>query len=158
MCRLQLLQNTQPISGSTVSFPSFLQYAELYELPLSNSFAASVAIPNVHPSTSMGYTNYLTYQFWDETIRGVNVSWAAENTSFFPAALDSGQNHDLDEWQIPTAGVPGTHMSITALSDVSGGVHLAVFFQTEGDDFKMWSRDNSAGFWTSADVPVDGTS
>ena len=106
----------------------------------------------------MGYTNYLTYQFWDETIRGVNVSWAAENTSFFPAALDSGQNHDLDEWQIPTTGVPGTHMSITALSDVSGGVHLAVFFQTEGDDFKMWSRDNSAGFWTSADVPVDGTS
>ncbi len=124
----------------------------------SNAFKASVAVPNVHPSSSMGYTNYLTYQFWDESIRGVNVSWAAENTSFAAAAQSDGQSQGLDEWIIPTTAVPGTHMSITALSDVSGGAHLAVFFQTVGNDFEMWSRDNSAGSWTSAGVPVNGTS
>ena len=113
----------------------------------------TAAIPDVHPSSSLGYTNYLACQFGDETVRGYNISWAAENTTIFPAK-DGGTGYD--EWTIPAAfGVPGTHMSITALPDQSGGAHLAVLFQTDGNDVTMFSRDDSGGVWTSSPAPVN---
>lgn len=117
------------------------------------ALTATVAVPGVHPSSSLGYTNYLALQYGDESIRGYNISWAAENTSIAPAK-NGGLGYD--EWTIPnTVGVPGTHLSITALADQSGGAHLAIFFQENGTDIVQYARDNSAGAFTYSEVPVN---
>jgi hypothetical protein len=114
---------------------------------------ATVSIPGVHPSSSLGYTNYLALQYGDETIRGYNISWGAENTTIAPAK-DGGPGND--EWTIPNAvGLPGTHLSITALADQSGGAHLAIFFQENGTDIVQYARDDAAGAFTYSEVPVD---
>jgi hypothetical protein len=92
-------------------------------------------------------------QHGDETIRGYNISWGAENTTIFPAK-DGG--HGYDEWTIPdVVGVPGTHLSNTALPDKSGGSHLVVFFQTNGTNIAQYARDDTGGPFTSAEVPVN---
>lgn len=110
-------------------------------------------VPGVHPSSSLGYTNYLVLQYGDETIRGYNISWAAENTTFAPAK-NGGQGYD--EWIIQdVVGVPGTHLSNTALADESGGSHLVVFFQVNGTDIVQYSRDDSGGPFTYSEVPVN---
>jgi hypothetical protein len=114
---------------------------------------ASVSVAGVHPSSSLGYTNYLVLQYGDETIRGYNISWAAENTSI-ALAKDGGPG--LDEWTIPgVVGLPGTHMSVTALADESGGSHLTVFFQVNGTDVTQFVRDDTGGAFTSSEVPVN---
>ena len=114
---------------------------------------ASVSIAGVHPSSSLGYTNYLVLQYGDETIRGYNISWAAENTTIAPAK-DGGPG--FDEWTVPNVvGLPGTHMSVTALADESGGSHLTVFFQTNGTDITQFVRDDTGGAFTSSEVPVN---
>jgi hypothetical protein len=112
-----------------------------------------VAISGVHPSSSLGYTNYLALQYGDESIRGYNISWAAENTTMAPA---KGGGPGYDEWTIPDAvGIPGTHLSLTALADLSGGAHLAIFFQQNGTDIIQYSRDDAGGAFTSSEVPVN---
>ena len=114
---------------------------------------ASVSIAGVHPSSSLGYTNYLVLQYGDETIRGYNISWAAENTTIAPAK-DGGPG--FDEWIVPNVvGLPGTHMSVTALADESGGSHLTVFFQTNGTDITQFVRDDTGGAFTSNEMPVN---
>jgi hypothetical protein len=113
---------------------------------------SNIVIPNVHPSTSMAYTNYLTYQGEDGFIRGVNISWDAENSTIAPSP-EGGPG--LDVWEIPTPGVPGTHLTITALADMSGGSHLCVSFQMNGSDITEWLRDDTGGTWTPSDMPVN---
>jgi hypothetical protein len=114
---------------------------------------ASVSVAGVHPSSSLGYTNYLVLQYGDETIRGYNISWAAENTTIAPA---KGGGPGFDEWTIPgVVGLPGTHMSVTALADESGGSHLTVFFQVNGTDVTQFVRDDTGGAFTSSEVPVN---
>ena len=69
-------------------------------------------------------------------------------------AKDGGPG--FDEWTIPdVTGIPGTHLSITALTDTSGGSHLAVFFQQNGTDFVQFIRDDSLGGFTYSEVPVN---
>lgn len=112
-----------------------------------------MAIPGVHPSSSLGYTNYLALQYGDETIRGYNISWAAENTTIAPAK-NGGVGYD--EWTIQgVVGLPGTHLSITALADQSGGSHLTIFFQENGTDIVQYTRDDTAGAFTYSEVPVN---
>jgi hypothetical protein len=92
-------------------------------------------------------------QYGDETIRGYNISWGAENTTIFPAK-DGGPGYD--EWTIPgVVGIPGTHLSNTALTDQSGGAHLVVFFQTNGSDIIQYVRDDTGGAFSSSPVPVN---
>jgi len=93
----------------------------------------------------MGYTNYLYAQNADLSIRGYNVSWAAENTSI-PADSTFLINGDK--------GLPGTHLSVTALPDSSGGYSLLAFYQTNGTDITEFVRDLDAGQWTSSSVPI----
>jgi hypothetical protein len=112
-----------------------------------------VSIAGVHPSSSLGYTNYLALQYGDETIRGYNISWAAENTTIAPAK-DGAAGYD--EWIISDAvGIPGTHFSITALADQSGGSHVTIFFQQNGTDIVQYVRDDTGGGFTSSEVPVN---
>jgi hypothetical protein len=44
--------------------------------PINTWVNTSISIPNIRPSSSMGYTNYITLQAADNTIRGYNISWA----------------------------------------------------------------------------------
>lgn len=95
----------------------------------------------------MGYTNYLYAQKDNYTIQGFNVSWDAENTTFVPN----------DNFIIPggnAVGLPGTHLSVTTLDHASGGDDLYVFYQTEGDDISVFTRDLVAGPWAAASVDI----
>lgn len=95
----------------------------------------------------MGYTNYLYVQNPDLTISGFNVSFAAENTTVPP-----GQSN---KFVINGAkGLAGTHLSVTALPDSSGGNSLLAFYQTNGTDVTEFVRDLDAGQWTSSSVPI----
>ena len=98
-------------------------------------------------------------QLDDLSIHGYNLTWQAENTTFAPAfGSDNGQ---FDEFVIQEAGenvygLPGTHMSITALSN-SQGAYLTVFMQQEGTDISIFNRPDlsSGGLWTSTSAPVN---
>ena len=78
-------------------------------------------------------------------INGYNISWAAENTTIVQA----------DTFAVSGApGVPGTHLSVSAIPDSSGGDQLLVFYQTEGNDITEYTRDLIAGQWTGLQVPI----
>jgi hypothetical protein len=105
----------------------------------------SIAINDLHPSSSLGYTNYLYAQLADETIHGYNISFNAENTAFVPG----------DNFQIQgLPGLPGTHLTVTSLSNPSGGASILAFYQTHGDDVTGYSRDKYAGQWTGTLVTI----
>lgn len=114
------------------------------EHPINEWMNTSVAVNNLHPSTSLGYTNAFYAQSQDNWIRGYNISWASENTTIIgnPFRVDLSQ------------GIPGTHMSVTALPDSSGGNSLAVFYQQDGEDITYATRDLYQGTWTAAPLTV----
>jgi len=115
--------------------------------PVNKWTNSSIAIAGLHPSSSLGYTNYLYCQLADETINGYNISFDAENTAFVPG----------NQFQIQgLPGVPGTHLSVTSLSNPSGGESILAFYQTHGDDITGYSRDKEGGQWTGAVVTIPG--
>jgi len=122
---------------------------ETPEHPINEWTKTNVTIENIFPSTSIGYVDYLVYQGSDGFIRGLNVSWATENTTLF--TLDGGAP---DMFKTPTPGVPGTQFAITALAEEGGNASLAIFFQVEGDDMTQWSRNLGGGAWTSVPLPI----
>lgn len=108
-------------------------------------FSASIAIDNVHPATSLGYTNYFYAQDADSLLfKGYNISWAAENSSIV------GEPFEVQG----DPGLPGTHLSVSALPNTSGGSDIVVFYQKEGDDVTVHQRDLVAGPWTAAQIPL----
>lgn len=93
----------------------------------------------------------MIYQAQDTTIHGANITWAAENTTIAAAGSD------LDTWTLQNNdkdlhAVRGTHLSITAVKTVSKGSSLLTFFQEQGNDMQMYSRDNynTNGLWQAA--------
>ncbi|PPJ55533.1 hypothetical protein CBER1_05374 [Cercospora berteroae] len=105
---------------------------------------SSIAIDNVHPATSLGYTNYLYAQDADSLLfKGYNISWTAENSSIV------GEPFEVQG----DPGLPGTHLSVSALPNASGGSDIVVFYQKEGDDITVHQRDLVAGPWTAAQIP-----
>ena len=117
--------------------------------------------PNVHASSSLGYTDFMIYQTQDNIIHGVNITWAAENT--FAAAAQSRTNSaaessskQLDEWalQPQDAGIGGTHMAITGSLPASGGRQERLFYQKTGDDLRLGRRDAVGGDFSFIDVPL----
>lgn len=104
----------------------------------------NVTIP-VYKNSSMGFTNYLYVQNPDLSISGFNVTWAAENTS-----IDASETFVVNG----DKGLPGTHLSVTALPNKSGGNSLLTFYQTNGSDITEFVRDLDAGQWTSSSVPI----
>jgi hypothetical protein len=117
--------------------------SESYVEPLSHT--GSIAVGDLHPSSSLGYTNYLYAQLADESIHGYNISFNAESTAFVPG----------DQFQIQgLLGLPGTHLSVTSLSNPSGGASILAFYQTQGNDITGYSRDKYGGEWTGAMVGI----
>lgn len=118
--------------------------------------ATNAAIPNVYPITSLGYTTYFYAQMQDRTIRGFNVSFAAENTSFV-----EDESFAITDPAGPVEALGGTHMTLTAFAEKDGEKtlwdSLYVFFQTEGDDITAFTRGLSGGEWTrgALEIPDD---
>lgn len=108
--------------------------------------AGSISIPVVQNS-SLGYTSYLYVQNPDLSISGFNVTFAAENTTI--------PTDPVDKFTINGAkGLSGTHLSVTALPDSSGGYSLLALYQTNGTDITEFVRDLEQGQWTSSSVPI----
>ncbi|KAL2038406.1 hypothetical protein N7G274_008745 [Stereocaulon virgatum] len=112
--------------------------------PINVWTKTKIAIP-VFQNTSMGYTNYLYAQNSDLSISGYNISWAAENTS-----IPTSQTFTING----AKGLPGTHLSVTALPNSSGGNSLLAFYQVNGTDITEFVRDLDVGQWTSTSVPI----
>jgi len=132
--------STHPINTWTKSKSST---THLFKNRLQDQ-SGPVTIP-VFQNSSMGYTNYLYAQNPDLSISGFNVSWAAENTSI-PTDSTFVINGNK--------GLPGTHLSVTALPNSSGGNSLLAFYQTNGSDVTEFVRDLNVGQWTSYSVPI----
>lgn len=115
--------------------------------------AGDISIP-VFENSSIGYTNFLYVQNPDLTISGFNVSFAAENTSLPAGPISAGQNKFVING---AKGLPGTHLTVTAVPDSSGGNSLLAFYQTNGSDITEFVRDLDAGQWTSSSVPIPNT-
>lgn len=76
---------------------------------------------------------------------GYNISWAAENSSIVTNDSFTVQGEP---------GLPGTHLSVSALPNQSGGNDLVVFYQTNGSDVSEYTRDLIAGQWTNVEVDI----
>lgn len=147
-------QWTPGISSPSSTFPQ----PKKHHLLTHTSLLVNVDIDSVHRASGLGYTDYMIYQGEDATIRGANLVWAAENTT-----VAEGTEDGLDTWTIqdvqtddPIRAIPRTHLSITALATGSGGRMLTAFFQREGDDISMYTRDrrNVGGVWQAARSPI----
>jgi hypothetical protein len=88
-------------------------------------------------------------------VNGYNISWAAENTSF---ALKTDGSGDLDMFTVNgEPALPGSHMSVTAIPNQSGGNSLCVFYQTNGSDITEYTRDLTIGQWGAVDIGIPAT-
>ena len=114
--------------------------------------ASMGAIKNVWPTTSLGFTTYFYAQMEDKSIKGYNVSYMAENTTFLEdpfSVTDPGG---------AVKGLGGTHMSVTSYTQKDGDAvvwdSLYVFFQTKGDDITAFTRGIFGGEWTKGSLPI----
>ncbi|KAL5409074.1 hypothetical protein PMIN04_011169 [Paraphaeosphaeria minitans] len=112
---------------------------------------SSAAIPNVDPTTSLGYTNYLYMQMEDRTIKGFNVQFDAENTYL------NDDQFTISPLGVDEHAVSGTHLTATAVavkddknSSITIWDSLYVFVQTEGDDITAYARPLKGGEWSKA--------
>lgn len=114
--------------------------------------AASADIANVHPITSLGYTKYFYAQMRDRTIKGFNINYAAENTTF--------NEHDsffVSDPAGPVKALGGTHLTVTKYTQQRDGKefnYLYVFCQTKGDDIMAFVRDETQGQWSAAPLNI----
>jgi len=111
--------------------------------------ASRYAVPDVYPSSSLGFTEYFYTQMADGTIKGHDIVWDSENTRGVDANLFT-----VGGARGPVPGLKGTHMSVTAVKDRSGGTSLYVFYQTRGDDLSVFTRDLAGGQWTQGELPI----
>lgn len=130
--------------------------------PIDEWSNTTIAISGVHPSTSIGYTDFLAYQAIDGTIHGANITWAAENTTIAlaPPSASGTDGSGHDEWALnpADAGIPGTHLAITGLDAASGGRQVALFYQKVGNGIRLGRRDSQEGDFTFNDIPVGNSS
>ena len=86
----------------------------------------------------------------DNSLGGYNISWAAENSTIIKddtfTITDAKGNQPK--------GLPGTHFTITALPNKSGGASVYTFFQMNGSDITEFQRDLSQGQWFSSQIPI----
>lgn len=86
-------------------------------------------------------------------INGYNISWAAENTS-----IAERPDGELDLFTVSgEPALPGSHLSVTAIPNQSGGNSLCVFYQTNGSDVTEYTRDITAGQWSQVEIDIPTT-
>jgi len=114
--------------------------------------ATKAAIPNAFPATSLGYTTYFVAQNADRTVKGYNVTFAAENTTWVPEDVIT-----VSDPSGPVKALGGSHMCVSAVAGKSGGAALYVFYQTAGDDITFFTRDINGGPWGAGRLPIPDT-
>jgi hypothetical protein len=114
--------------------------------------ATEFAIRDTYPASSLGFTEYFYAQMLDGSIRGYDMSWEAENTTSVER-----NSFTVGGSRGAVLGLKGTHLSVTAVQDQSGGTSLYVFYQTRGDDLSVFTRDIEGGQWTQGELPVPDT-
>lgn len=80
---------------------------------------------------------------------GHDMYWDSENTSSIEANMFT-----VGDSRGAVKGLNGTHMSVTAVEDQSGGTSLYVFYQTRGDDLSVFTRDLKGGQWAVGELPI----
>ncbi|KAH8732188.1 hypothetical protein GQ44DRAFT_766340 [Phaeosphaeriaceae sp. PMI808] len=115
--------------------------------------ASSGAIRGVHPSTSLGFTTYFYTQMADRSIKGYNITYQAENTTYNP-----DQSFTITDPAGPSLGIGGTHMTVTSYTEKDGNTttwdSLYVFYQTAGDDITAFTRPLRGGEWTRGSLAI----
>lgn len=111
---------------------------------LIQAITASVKIPNVYPATSLGYTTYFYAQMAASLkFNGYEISWDAENTKI------------TDSFTVDREpGIPGTHLSVTGITESGGSKNVVVFYQVEGDDITEYYRNSVEGQWGEVDLRI----
>lgn len=112
------------------------------------------ALNGVYPTTSLGYTTYMYAQMDDRTIKGYNISFEAENTTYIP-----DDTFSITDPAGPVKALGGTHMSVTAFTETGENRttlwdSLYVFFQMEGDDISAFTRPLAGGEWTRGTLSI----
>lgn len=79
------------------------------------------------------------------------MSWHAEETKIISV------NQLTVQVNIENQGrpLPGSHFSVSAINDKSGGESLIVFYQTVGDDITEFVRDLFGGIWSYIPLPMN---
>lgn len=115
------------------------------------------AIRNVYPTTSLGFTTYFYAQMADRSIKGFNVTYEAENTTFV-----EDNTFAITDPAGAAVGLGGTHLTVTAFAEKDKNSKtiwdsLYVFYQTEGDDISAFTRPLAGGEWTKGllTIPSD---
>jgi hypothetical protein len=115
--------------------------------------ASMGTIDNVWPTTSLGYTSYFYAQMADKSIKGFEIDFEAENTTF-----DEGKAFFVRDPGGAVEALAGTHISVTSYEAMEGNRtiwdSLYVFFQTEGDDITAFTRLMKGGEWTRGTLPI----
>jgi hypothetical protein len=118
--------------------------------------STSGAIRGVNPITSLGYTTYFYAQMADKSVKGYNVTYQAENTTFVP-----DNTFTITDPGGPALGLAGTHLTVTAYAEKSGNRtlwdSLYVFYQTAGDDITAFTRPIAGGEWSRGKLPIPDT-
>jgi hypothetical protein len=123
-----------------------------------NSWVNSTAgaIRGVYPITSLGYTTYFYAQMADRSIRGYNVLYMAENTTYV-----QDDTFTITDPAGPALGLGGTHMTVTSFAEKNGNQtkwdSLYVFYQTQGDDITAFTRPIAGGEWTRGQLTIPDT-
>ncbi|TID13918.1 hypothetical protein E6O75_ATG07150 [Venturia nashicola] len=116
------------------------------------SRASRAAIPDVHPSTSLGYTDFFYVQKSDHHIQGFNMTWAAENTT-----IVTRDTFTVGDTSGSVVGLPGTRMTVSAVPTKSGGGAMYNFYQIEGTDITLFTRGLAGGQQTRGLLPIPDT-
>jgi hypothetical protein len=115
--------------------------------------ASMGTIQNVWPTTSLGYTTYFYAQMADKSIKGYNVTYQAENTTFL-----EDQTFSVTDPGGSVEALGGSHLTVTSYTLYKGEEvvwdSLYVFFQTEGDDITAFTRGLNGGEWTKGSLPI----
>jgi len=110
-------------------------------------------IQDVYPITSLGYTTYFYAQMADRSIRGYNVTYQAENTTFL-----ANETFAITNPAGPVLGLGGTHLTVTAFAEKRGEEtvwdSLYVFYQTGGDDITAFTRGLEGGEWNQGPLQI----
>ncbi|CAI9636034.1 hypothetical protein GT037_001068 [Alternaria burnsii] len=115
--------------------------------------ASMGAIKDVYPITSLGYTTYFYAQMADRSIKGFNITYNAENTTYI-----EDETFTVTDISNSVVGLGGTHLTVTAFAEKRGEEtlwdSLYVFFQTAGDDITAFTRGLNGGEWTKGSLSI----
>lgn len=77
--------------------------------------------------------------------KGYNIAFAAENSTIDEKTSFTVQGE---------RALPGSHLSVSAIPNVSGGDDVIVFYQSNGSDISEYTRDLYAGQWAKVQIEI----